>query len=133
MFEPVSESLRRAAEANIQMQQDLFKRWAGLCPGVAAPLGAGGEKVLAFQKKGAEIVGELIERQCAALAAQVSAGLKVCEEASRLAEVKDPTELRTRAVGVWQQACDGVLQTYEAQLREFPAAVARWTELVTKA
>jgi len=33
---------------------------------------------------------------------------------------------------LWQKAFDGQRQLYEAQLRDFQAAVAKWTELATK-
>ena len=41
MFEQAYESLRTMTEANIQMQQEVFKKWVGMMTGVPAPNGAG--------------------------------------------------------------------------------------------
>jgi hypothetical protein len=131
MFEPVFQSLRMMTEANLQMQQELFKRWVGMRTGMAAPNG-GGEPIVQAQKRGAKFVAELAKTQREALEAQFSAGLKNIEEACRLAEAKDPEELRARTVELWQKSFDCVGQMYEAQMRGFQAAVSRWTELVTQ-
>jgi hypothetical protein len=129
MFEPMFESLRTATEANIQMQQELFKKWVGLFPGVP---GFGGEPVPKLQKKWAEFVADLIKKQRETMEAQFTAGLKHIEEAFRVAEVKDPEELRTKTIELWQQSFEFIRQAYEAQMRDFQAAVVRFTELMMK-
>jgi hypothetical protein len=64
--------------------------------------------------------------------AQVSAGLKICEEAVHLAEIKDPEERRARAVELWQKGCDDLRHAAEVQVRNSLKAVARWPELLLK-
>jgi hypothetical protein len=102
MFDQVFENLRKATEASIQMQQDLFKKWASLWPGVPAPpaFGEAGK----FQKKWAETVGELVKKQRETLEAQFSAGLRNIEEAFHLPEAKDPEEMRAKAIELWRKS-----------------------------
>jgi hypothetical protein len=135
MFEPVFENLRKATEATIQMQQDLFKKWVNFWPGVPGiPTipAVGAEPFIKFQKKWTEFIGEIVKKQRETLEAQFSAGLKNIEEAFKLADAKDPEELRTKTIELWQKSFECIRQLYDAQVRDFQAAVAKWTELVMK-
>jgi hypothetical protein len=135
MFEPVFENLRKATEATIQMQQDLFKKWVSFWPGVPgmpAMPAVGAEPFLKFQKNWTEFVGDVVRKQREALEAQFSTGLRNIEAAFRLADARDPEELRARTVELWQKSFECLRQLYDTQVRDFQAAVARWTELVMK-
>jgi hypothetical protein len=131
MLEQVFETLQKMTAANIQLQQEMFKKWVGLWTGMPKPSG-GDEQVLKAQKQWAEFMTEVARKQRETLEALSSAGLKSIEEAFRPAEVKDPEELRAKTVELWQKSFDSVRQVYEAQLRDYQAAMAKWTELMTK-
>src|SRR5262245_11581914 len=131
MFEQVFENLRKATEASIQMQQDLFTKWASLWPGVPTSLPAS-EPFSRFQKKWAETVGELVKKQRETLETRFSAGLRNIEEAFHLPEARDPEELRARAIELWRKSFECLRQFAEAQARDFQSAVAKWSELVGK-
>jgi hypothetical protein len=131
MFEQVFDNLRKATELTIQTQQELLNKWLGLWSAGPAAAAAQGEPVK-FQTRWVEIVGELINKQRASLDAQFSAGLRHIEEAFHLAEARDPGELRTKTVELWQKAFECLRQTYEAQTRDFQNAVGKWTELVAR-
>src|SRR5262249_32460730 len=128
MFDQVYENLRKATESSIQMQQEMFKKWVGLWPGMPAFPGANGEQLGKFQKKWMEVAGELVKRQRETLEAQFSAGLRNIEAAFHLAEAKDPEELRAKTIELWQKAFECMQQAQEAQFRDFQAAAAKWTE-----
>jgi len=133
MFEQVFDNLRLATESSIHLQQELFKKWVSVWPGlVPAPKG-NGEKIQKAQKKWAEFVTDLVKKERETLEGQFSAGLKNIEEAFRLTEAKEPEELRAKTVELWQKSIDCMRQTYEAQMRDFQAAVVKWTELVVAA
>ena len=106
------------------MDRPVAGRRAGSEPRGAPTAGA--------QKKWAEFVTEQVKRQRETMEAQFSAGLKNIEEAFYLAEAKDPEELRTRTVELWQKSFDCLRKLYESQLRDFQAAAVKWTELVTR-
>jgi hypothetical protein len=130
MFDQAIKNLRKASEGTIQFQQDLFKKWVSLWTPAPAPAEA--YSPAAIQKKWVEVVGELIKKHRETLEAQFSAGLKNIEEAFRLAEATDAEELRAKTIELWQKTFEGQRQVYEAQLRDFQAAVAKWSELATK-
>jgi hypothetical protein len=133
MFEQVFDNLRLATESSIHLQQEMFKKWVGVWPGLpVAPNGAG-EKLQKAQKKWLEFITDLVKKERETLEAQFSAGLKNIEEAFHLAEAKEPKELRARTIELWQKSIDCMRQTYEAQMRDFQAAVTRWTELMLNA
>jgi hypothetical protein len=132
MYEKVFENLRKATEATVQAQQEMFRKWVGLWPGVPASPYAWGEQFQKIQKKWNQTVAELVKKQRESLEAQFSAGLKNIEESFRLAEAKDPEEFRAKTLELWSKSFDYLRQTAEAQLREFQAAIEKWTEIVTK-
>jgi hypothetical protein len=134
MFDQVFDSFRKATEINVQMQQELFKRWAALWPGMpGAPEPARTEPAQAFPKKWAETINELVKRQQETQKEMFAAGLKQMEETFQLAEVKDVDALRARTFELWQKSFQFMQQAYEAQFRDFQAAVARWAEMFTRA
>jgi hypothetical protein len=131
MFDQVLESLRKASNSAIEMQQEMFKKWVGLWPGLpAVPPGFGDPQK--FQKKWVEIGGELAKKQRETLEAQFRAAMQNIEEVFHLAEVKNPEELRAKTIELWQKTFDCLKQTYESQMRDFQAAGAKWTELTMK-
>jgi hypothetical protein len=132
MFEKVFDNLRKATEASVQAQQEIFQKWVSLWPGVPSSPYAWGEKIQKVQKKWNQIVAEQLKKQRETLEAQFSAGLRNIEESFRLAEAKDPEEFRTKTLELWSKSFDYLRQTSEAQLREFQAAMEKWAEIVTK-
>ena len=132
MFELVFDSLKKTTEMSLQMHQEALKRWGSLWPGV--PLGPATipEQAQKFQKKWAEFYEETLKKQREAIEVQFKAGLKYIEDAFRLAESKDPAELRAKTIELWQKVFESLQQSYEAQVRDLQAVASRWTELVTK-
>jgi hypothetical protein len=132
MFERVYENLRTATEANIHLQQELFEKWTSFWLGAPGlPVGKT-EQFPKVQKKFAEFAAEIIKKQHETWLAQFNAGLKNIEEAFHLPEAKDPEELRTKTIELWQKSFQCLRETYEAQVRDFQATVTKWTELMTK-
>jgi len=131
MFEQAFENLRKATDASIQMQQEMFKKWMGMWP-VAPPTGAGMAEPLKLQKKWAETAGEIFKKQRETMEAQFSTGLRNIEEAFRLTEAKDPEEFRAKTIELWQKSFECLRQAFEAQFRDFQAMMTKWTEVVTK-
>jgi hypothetical protein len=133
MFEQAFENVRLATESTIHLQQEMFNKWIGVWSGVPmAPIG-GSERIQRAHKQWLEFVADLVKKERETLENQFSAGLKNIEEGFRLAEVKDPKELRTKTIEFWQKSIECMRQTYEAQIRDFQSAALKWTELVLKA
>jgi hypothetical protein len=131
MAEQVLESVRKATEAAIQAQQEMFRKWAGYWTGLPASP-AVGEQTQAVQKKWAEALAELFKKQRELMEAQFNAGLQMVEGALRVTEARDPEQFRARAVEYWEKSFESVRQLAEANLREFQAAVVQWSKLLSE-
>src|SRR5579859_1056310 len=119
MFEQAFHNVRLATESTIHLQQEMFNKWMGVWAGVPVTPSGPVTRVQKAQKQWLDFVGELVKRQRETLELQFSCGLKNIEEAFRLAEAKDPKELRTKTIEFWQKSIDCVRQVYEAQVRDF--------------
>jgi hypothetical protein len=132
MFEPVFETFKKATETTLQMQQEMFKKWAAFWPNVPVPPPVWGEQVQKFQKQWAELYEETARKRRETLEAQFKVGLKSIEDAFNLAHAKDPEELRAKTIELWQNVFEALRQAYESQVHDFQAVISRWTEMVTK-
>lgn len=133
MFDEVFDSMRKATETTIRAQQEMFKKWVGLWPGVPASPTGWVDGVQKFQKRWAETVKELAGKQREAVEAQFNAGLKHIEQSFRLAEVKDLEELHQKTVELWKQVFECLRQTYETQVRDLQNATTKLAELAAPA
>ena len=131
MFDQVFESVRKATETTVQMQQELFKKWVSLWPGTPPTPPAWAPQFEQFQKKWGEVVNELMTRQKEAVEFQFKAGMENIEKAFHVGEAKTTEELRARTVELWKKCFEGFQKTYEAQLKDFEAAMKKWAELCT--
>jgi hypothetical protein len=131
MFDQAFESLRKATESSIALQQEMFRKWMSLWPGMPASTFPFTE-LQKLQKKWVDVVSELVKKRNESLEAQFKAGLQNIEDAFRLAEVKDPEVLRGKTVELWQKTFDYLRQSSETQVRDFQNAVSKWAELMTK-
>jgi hypothetical protein len=132
MFDQVFDTLRKATEANIQLQQEMVKKWMGLWPGLPS-VPALPDQMQQFQKKWAEAVSELLKKQRESTEALFKTGVENLEKAFQLGEVQTAEEMRAKIMQLWQKCFDSMRQAWEAQLRDFQMVVARFTEIVTKA
>jgi hypothetical protein len=131
MFDQAFESLRKATESSIALQQEMFRKWMSLWPAIPVSTFPFSE-LQKFQKKWVEVVGELLKKKNESLEAQFKAGLQNIEDAFRLTEIKDPEVLRAKMVELWQKTFDYLRQASETQMRDFQNAVSKWAELMTK-
>ncbi len=117
----------------MQLQQEMFKNWINLWPGIPTATPAWGEQVQRFQKKWAETLGDMLKRQREVTGAHFKAGLQNIEKAFQIGEAKSPEELRVKSMELWRKCFDDLRQVYEAQLHGFEMAMEKWAELTTKA
>jgi len=132
MLDQAFDSLRKATESGLRLQQDLYRAWAGPWPGAPVPPG-GGEALPKFPKAWAETATALLKKQKELIDAQFEAGLKNVEEVSRVLDVENPEEFRKQVVELWRKSFESLRQYQEVQLRELQAALGKWTEVMAKA
>jgi hypothetical protein len=131
MLDPFFGLVRKTTEATLQVQQELFTRWAAFWPGAPALSGVWGEPLKPVQPW-AQAVSDVVKKQYEAQEAHVNAALKTLRDAVGLVEVKDPEELRTGSVRLWQNTIDFIRQACATQLRDFQVAFAKCAELAVK-
>jgi broad specificity phosphatase PhoE len=131
MFSQVMESMAKVTGATVAMQQEMFKKWFSMWPGMATYPPANAEQVERFQKRWADTVSELFRRQRDVTETQFKAGIQNIEAAFKVGEAKNAEEVRARAIELWQKCFDNLRQASEAQLRETQVAVEKWFELMT--
>jgi len=132
MFEQVVESLRKATEANLAIQQEMIRKWIGLWPTNPVLNGGGVEQVQRDQKQWADFIQEVLRRQREATQAQFRTGLDVIDKTFQFAEVKTPEEMRTRTMELWRQCFEALRQSADVQAREYQQAVEKWFEMINK-
>jgi hypothetical protein len=132
MFNQAFENFREATQVTVQLQQEMFKAWIKLWPGIPTSTPSWGEQVQQFQKKWARTIGDMIKQHKEATEAHFKAGLQNIEKAFQVGEAKTAEELRAKSLELWQKCFDDLRQVYEAQLRGFETVIEKWTELTTK-
>lgn len=129
MFDQVIDNMRKATEATVQMQQEMYKKWFALWPVSGSP--PAWEQAQQFQKQWAEAFTEVVKRQHETTEIQFKAGLQNIEKAFKLGEIKNPEELRAKTIELWKQCFESLRQASETQMRGFQAAGEKWFELMT--
>ncbi len=133
VFEEVFDNVRKAAETNLKMQQEMFRQWTTLWPGLPTPQSIWIDKVREFQKQWTTTVSDLARKHRDVLDREYQAALESLDEALRVTESKNPEELRKRTEQLCRKTLDCVREISEAQMGEFQDAVRKWSELLTKA
>jgi hypothetical protein len=132
VYEQVFDNVRKAAEANLKMQQEVFRQWTTLWPGLPSPQSVWIDKVRDFQKQWGNTVSELARQHRDTFDRQYQAALESLEEALRVGESSNPEEFRKRTEQLCRKTLDCMREVSEAQMKEFQDAMSKWSELVTK-
>jgi hypothetical protein len=126
------DGFQKATEANLQFQQDMYKKWSSLWPGMPGYQNIPAEQAQKFQKKWAEFVSDLLKRQGEFVEVQFKKGLQNFETFFQLGEIKSAEELHTKSKELWLQCFDSLRQAYEFQINDFQKAIGKWFELAAK-
>ncbi len=132
VFEQAFESLRKAAESNIEMQQELFRKWTADWPGFPQPKTEWAERFQKFQKAWSKTTKELLSRQREVLEEQYALALTSLEEAFQLAQSSDPKEFAKRCESLCRKSLEVMREAGELQAKELHNAMNKWAELFGK-
>jgi hypothetical protein len=131
IFEEVFQNLQKATEANLKMQQELFRQWSSLWPGLPTPQTIWVDKLRTFQKQWSETVSELARKHRDVLDRQYQAAIESLDAALKVGESTNPEEFRRRTEQLCRKTIECMRDLSEAQIREFQESMTKWTELVT--
>jgi len=132
VFEQVFDSLRKTAESNIEMQQEMFRQWYSRWPGFPEPQSAWVERAQKFQKEWANTVKDLLTKHREVLDEEYRLATESLEEAFRLAESSDPQDFAKRCETVCRKSLKAVREAGELQLKETQEALNKWIGLAMK-
>jgi hypothetical protein len=132
LFEDVFENLRKTAESNIEMQQELFRQWSSNWPGLPQPQNAWVERIQKFQKEWANTAKELLAKHREVLDAEYQMAVDSLEEAFRLGQASDPQDFAKRCEAVCRKSLEALRDVGELQLKETQEALSKWVSLAVK-
>lgn len=133
VLEDVFQNVQKAAEANLKMQQEIFRQWTSLWPGFPTPQSVWLDKVRDFQKQWSNTVSDLVRKHRDTMDRQYQAAVESLDAALRVSESTNPEEYRRRSEQLCRKTLDCMKEMSETQMREFQEALSKWTDLVTKA
>ncbi|MCG8449359.1 MAG: hypothetical protein MI725_07260 [Pirellulales bacterium] len=131
LFEDVFQSIRKAAEANLKLQQEAFLQWSNMWPGVPSTQPSWVDKVQKFHKQWCDTVSDLAAKHREVLDEQYQASLESLDAALKVTESSNPEEFRRRSEQFCRKAVDCMKEVSESQVRQFQESAAKWTKLLT--
>jgi hypothetical protein len=132
LFEEVFDNMRKTAEANLEMQQELFRQWTAKWPGFPQPQNAWVERVQKAQKDWAKTVKEVLSRHREVLDEQYRLALDSLDDAFRVAQSSDPQEFAKRCESLCRKSLEVLRDAAELQAKEIQKAFTKWVDLATK-
>jgi hypothetical protein len=133
VFEQVFDHLRKTAESNIEMQQELFRQWGANWPGFPQQETAWLERAQKFQKEWANTVKKLLSKHRETLDEQYRLAIDSLEEAFRVAQSSDPQEYAKRCEALCRKSLEALRDAGEVQGKETQDALNKWIALAVKA
>lgn len=131
-FEQVFDNLRKTAESNMELQQELFRKWGASWPGFPHQENAWVDRVHKFQKEWSKTFTELANKHRKLLDDQYRIAIDSLKEAFRVAEAKNPEDYRARCEDLCRKSLDLLREAGELQIRETQEALNRWVALAVK-
>ena len=132
VFEEVFQNVKKATEANLKLQQEMFRQWSTLWP-VQTPQTVWIDKVRQFQHDWTTTVSDLARKHRDVIDRQYQAALESLDAALSVTEATNPEEYRRRSEQLCRKTLDCMREVSETQLKEFQDTVTKWTDLITKA
>ncbi len=131
VFEDVFQSIRKAAESSLKLQQEAFQQWSSLWPGAPSSQPAWVSKVQKLQKQWSTTVSNLAAQHREVMDQQYQAAVESLDSALKVTESTNPEEYRRRSEQFCRKTLDCMKEISEAQVREFQDSAAKWTKVLT--
>jgi len=134
MFDDVFQSVRKATEANMKMQQDALQQWTNFWTGAVKPPTTPPQldQIREFQQKWTSTVSELAHKHREVLDKQYDAAIASLDDALKISDAKTPEEFRQKTEQFYRKTIDCLREMSEAQIAEFQNMFTKWGEIATK-
>ena len=133
VLDEVFQNVRKATEAGLKMQQEMFSQWSSLWPGLPTPQSAWVDKVRQFRTEWKETVSQLARKHGDVIERQYKAATDSLDAALNVTEASNPEEFRRRTEQLCRKTLECVREISETQIREFQEMATKMTDLMTKA
>jgi hypothetical protein len=133
VLDEVFQNVRKATEATLKMQQEMFSQWSSLWPGLPTPQSAWVDKVRQFRSQWKETIGELARKHGDVIERQYKAATESLDAALNVTDASNPEEFRRRTEQFCRKTLECAREISETQIREFQEMVTKMTDLMTKA
>ena len=133
VLEEVFQNVRKAAEANLKMQQEVFSQWSTMWPGIPTPQTAWVNQMQSFRKQFADTISQLASEHQKVIDKQYEAASDSLNSALALTDASTPEEVRRRSEQFCRKTLDCMREVTEVQVKEFQDAITKWTDLMAKA
>ena len=132
LFEEAIENLRKTAESNLEMQQEMFRQWSENWSGFPQPQDAWRQKAQKFQKDWAKTAKELLDKHREVLDEQYQLAVDSLDEAFRVVQSSDPREFAERCKTMCRKSLETVRDAGELQAKEMQESLNKWIGLAVK-
>ena len=126
VFEQVFDNLRKTAESNIEMQQELFRQWGANWPGFPQQENAWLDRVQKFQKEWSKTFTELVNKHRKLLDDQYRMAIDALKEAFRVDRVIRSAGVPARCEELCRKSLELMREAGELQIKETQEALNRW-------
>jgi hypothetical protein len=132
VFEQAFDSLRKTAEANVEMQQELFRQWGTNWPGFPQSQNVWVERVQKFQKDWAKTVKDLLSKHRQILDEEYRLAMDSLDEAFEVVQSADPEEYAKRCEALCKKSLEIMREVGELQVKETQEALSKLIGLAVK-
>lgn len=135
MYEDAFDFVRNAAEANLEMQREIFRYWSGQWSnGVSR---GAGEKDWTQVAREAQCgwndsMRDVMNKSREAMVSQYQGTMRLMEDAVEMSQCTNPDEFRRRSQSFCRDSLDTMKRASEAYLESCQSAVRAWTDCVTR-
>ena len=133
VFEEFFQNIRKAAEANLKMQQEMLSQWSSLWPGIPTPQSAWLNQMQSFRKQWLHTISELAHKHRDTVDQQYKAAIESLDAGLQVSDATTPEEVRRRSEQFCRKTLDCLREISEVQVREFQEAITKLTDLLAKA
>jgi len=132
MLDQMFDTVRKATDATLQMQKEMFTRWTSFWPTFTPNSNNWAEEAQKYQKKWTDAVTDLTRKQRESLEEQFKIGMQNIEGTFQLGQAKDIEELRRKSIELWQTSFENLRRIYETQVSDFQSVMTTWTQAVSR-
>jgi hypothetical protein len=133
VLEEMFQNVRKVAEANLKLQQDILSQATVMWPGIPTPQTAWLTQMQQFRGKLVDTISALARKHGEAVDRQYKAAIESLDAALGVTDATTPEEFRRKSEQLCRKAMDCVREVTESQVREFQEAIGKWTDLLAKA